>query len=111
MLLLFLLFPLGLLTVTVFPLLLIGLFELLVFVSLSLFVFVTGVLFPVFVDVIVGLFVFVVVVVTSDVAAANVKWLKDNKYILPKKYIAMVVTHAIEEVETVVPIWFWVEIR
>ena len=44
------------------------------FVSLSLFVFVTGVWFAVFVDVIVGLFVFVVVVVTSDVAAANVKW-------------------------------------
>ena len=64
----------GLLTVTVLPVLVIGLFELLVFVSLSLFVFVTGVWFAVFVDVIVGLFVFVVVVVTSDVAAANVKW-------------------------------------
>ena len=75
------------------------------FVSLSLFVFVTGVLFPVFVDDIVGLFVFVDVIVTSDVAAANVKWLKNVKH------ISMVVPHAIEEVETVVPIWFWVEIR
>ena len=91
-------------TVTVLPLLLIGLFELLVFVSLSLFVFVTGVLFPVFVDVIVGLFVFVDVTVTSDVAAANLKWLENFKYIS--------IPHAIEEVETtVVPIWFWVEIR
>ena len=69
----------GLLTVTVFPVLVIGLFELLVFVSLSLFVFVTGVWFAVFVDVIVGLFVFVVVVVTSDVAAANVKWFQKSK--------------------------------
>ena len=73
------------------------------FVSLSLFVFVTGVLFPVFVDVIVGLFVFVVVVVTSDVAAANLEWLEIFFNSIP---------HAMEEVETtVVPIWFWVEIR
>ena len=49
------------------------------FVSLSLFVFVTGVLFPVFVDDIVGLFVFVDVTVTSDVAAANAKWLENVK--------------------------------
>ena len=81
------------------------------FVSLSLFVFVTGVWFAVFVDVIVGLFVFVVVVVTSDVAAANVYIItRIKKYNLDKN-IAIVGPHAIEEVETVMAFWFWVEIR
>ena len=79
------------------------------FVSLSLFVFVTGVWFAVFVDVIVGLFVFVVVVVTSDVAAANVKWFFKSTNIT--FIISMVDPHAIEEVETVMAFWFCVEIR
>jgi len=58
-----------------------------VLVSLSLFVLVTGVWFAVFVFVIVGLFVFVVVVVTS------------------------VDADAIEEVDTLVSIWFWVDTK
>ena len=56
-----------------------------------------------FVFVTVGLFVFVVVVDTSDVAAVNMK--RKNKFPL------VFDSHAIDEVETVMPRWSWVAIR